>query len=203
VRAGFVLKKPEETQGVWEVATVHEKGTAATTDGENQVQMVAIRMEIKETSEDSTELAALQWVARHAATMEGEESTLHVQNSVLAAADSTCVYTVSPYDYAVSPSLFEYCSAQPGAIIPEETARGFFRQIIKVSLDWRLYFIPERAWNDKLVFVKGTTLKGAPCSLTLSFLLTITKGASHLGEHAIVSPQPFLGKRRLATLETT
>lgn len=139
VRAGFVLKNKNDKEDVghgrWEVATtVAEQGATA---GESQVQMVAIHKQRKESFvKDSTELAALQWVAQHAAS--NEESMQHVQNSVLAAADLNFTYTVMPYDYAVSPSLFEYCISQPGAILSEERARDFFRQILKVSLDFRI-----------------------------------------------------------------
>ena len=55
--------------------------------------------------------------------------------SVLLAGDAEHVYTITPYDYyhTGSSSLFEYCATQPGGVVAEETARGFFRQIVKVN----------------------------------------------------------------------
>lgn len=132
VRVGFVLKDPAENsesdpsstgEVVWEVVSKEADANGAGGDSQ-QVQMVAIQIENK--NDPSNELAVLQWVAKHAT-----DGNNNVLCSVLGAADSRNVFTVSPYD-CVQQTLFEYCSEQPGNIVSESTARGFFREITKV-----------------------------------------------------------------------
>ena len=168
VRVGFVLEPEQVPDDAgdghnhfvsWKVAVVqneraaHNKRAVGDAFPPPQVRMVAIRVEPRSrvvfsphqqqqqpNSFDSfaNELAALQWVAKHAgvgADMSAEEE--YVQGpSVLLAGDDENVYTITPYDYyhKGSCSLFEYCATQPGTQLPEETARRFFQQIVKVCM---------------------------------------------------------------------
>lgn len=132
IRAGFCLTDPVSSNeksgangGLWEVVVAEQNGSTAAAN-ERHVQMVAIRIEKKNTLDTSNELAALQWIART------DAKCAHVQHSVLAAADAKLVYTVTPYEYTASSTLYDFCSQQPNAVVPEATARLFFRQIILV-----------------------------------------------------------------------
>ena len=170
VRVGFVLEKLQQQTNVFQVAQVDESersssGRSKRAVGDdalpqNQVQMVAIRLDKKtcvfqENDEPylKTQLSALQWVAQHASQNDACE---YVQGpSALLAGDEEHVYTITPYDYyhTGSSTLFEYCATQPAGVVPEETARGFFQQIVKVRAQLNLLlhlrsFWPSHRLND-------------------------------------------------------
>jgi len=145
-----------------ELATVSAAAAAAASLGKRavdealppkQVQMVAIRVEPRarvfaassndtDHSSLANELAALQWVQQQqqsgtdttsTTTTTTQEQEFVQGPSVLLAGDAEHVYTIAPYDYyhTGSSSLLEYCCVR-GGTLSEDTARGLFRQIVKV-----------------------------------------------------------------------
>jgi serine/threonine protein kinase len=161
IQIGFCLKDPgtrelnSSAQGVWEVivAAQADAGSATGKKDEPQVQMVAIRVENVADFVDSIELAALQFVAT---LCHGSAGNPHLPHALTIAVDSSQIYIVMPYDYATSISLFDYCLAQPGLVVPETEALGFFRQILQVITNkfqlltqslWLLTHFPRRLFR--------------------------------------------------------
>lgn len=92
--------------------------------------MVAIRVENLSDFMESPELAVLQYISSFYSDTAARSEQIPV--SMILAADSFHVFVVMPYDEVASSSLFDYCLAQPGAVVPETDALLIFRQILQV-----------------------------------------------------------------------
>jgi serine/threonine protein kinase len=137
IRIGFCLKAPAlhtsrgQPDDIWEVMVTPPDEYNFSGDGktDSRLQLVAIRIEKSIDLIDSTELAALNYVA-----VNSSNANENIQSTLLLASDSSNIYVVMPYEDATSMTLLDYCLEQPGSILAEDKARKYIQQILRVSI---------------------------------------------------------------------